>query len=95
MSFVIENKGETPIGSLQFDLALFDRDGILQSRSEVEMGPIARAKTIVRSFEFEGECEKLGSLLINDINACSPGDPASCLDRLALSSRVKSISFFK
>jgi hypothetical protein len=95
MSFVIENKGDSPIGSLQLDLALFNRDGILQSRSSVELGPLARAKTVVRSFEFEGECDKLGSILVNDITACSPGDPASCLDRLALSSRVKSISLFK
>jgi hypothetical protein len=95
MSFVIENKGETPIGSLQLDLAFFNRDGILQNRSVAEMGPVARSKTIVRSFEFEGECDKLGSILINDITACSPGDPGSCLDRLALSSRVKSITLFK
>jgi hypothetical protein len=95
MSFVIENKGEPPIGSLQFDLAFFNRDGILQSRSVAEMGPVARSKTIVRSFEFEGECDKFGSILINDVAACSPGDPGSCLDRLALSSRVKSISLFK
>src|SRR6516162_8122488 len=65
MSFVIENKGDTPIGSLQLDLAFFNRDGILQNRSVAEMGPIARAKTIVKSFEFEGECDKLGSILIN------------------------------
>jgi hypothetical protein len=95
MSFVIENKGDTPIGSLQLDLAFFNRDGILQNRSVAEMGPIARAKTIVKSFEFEGECDKLGSILINDIAACSPGDAASCLDRLALSSRVKNITIFK
>jgi hypothetical protein len=95
VSFVIENKGEAPIGSLQLDLAFFNRDGILQSRSVAEMGPIARAKTIVKSFQFEGECEKLGSILVNDITACSPGDPASCLDRLALSSRVSSVMFFK
>lgn len=94
-TFVIENKGETPIGSLQLDLAFFNRDGILQSRSVAEMGPVARAKTVLRVFEFEGECDKLGSVLINDITACSPGDPASCLDRLVLSSRVKSISLFK
>jgi hypothetical protein len=95
MSFVIENKGETPIGSLQLDLAFFNRDGILQSRSVAEVGPIARTKTIVKSFEFEGECDKLGSILVNDIAACSPGDPASCLDRLALSSRVNNVSLFK
>jgi hypothetical protein len=95
MSFLVENKSETPISSLQLDLAFFNRDGILQSRSVAEMGPIARAKTIVRAFEIDGECDKLGSVLINDIAACSPGDSASCLDRLALSSRVKNVTLFK
>jgi hypothetical protein len=95
LSFVIENKGETPIQSLQLDLAFFNREGIIQSRSVAEMGPVGRAKTIVKSFEFEGECGQLGSILINDVTACTPGDPAPCLERLALSSRVKNVSLFK
>jgi hypothetical protein len=95
LSFVIENRGETPIQSLQLDLAFFNREGIIQSRSVAEMGPVGRAKTIVKSFEFEGECERLGSILINDVTACTPGEPAACIDRLALSSRVKNVSLFK
>jgi hypothetical protein len=95
LSFVIENKGETPIQGLQLDLAFFNREGIIQSRSVAEMGPVGRAKTIVKSFEFEAECDRLGSILINDVTACMPGEPAACLDRLALSSRVKNVTLFK
>ena len=95
LSFVIENKGDTPIQSLQLDLAFFNRDGIIQSRSVAEMGPVTRAKTIVKSFEFEGECGQFGSILINDVAVCTPGDPGPCLDRLALSSRVKTMTLFK
>ena len=95
LSFLIENKGDTPIERLTPDLAIFNREGIIQRRLVAEMGPVYRAKTIIKTFEIEGECGQIGSILINDITACSPGDPASCLDRLVLSSRVPNITLFR
>jgi hypothetical protein len=95
LSFLIENKSETPIERLTPDLAIFNREGIIQRRLVAEMGPIYRAKTIIKTFEIEGECGQIGSILINDVTACTPGDPALCLDRLVLTSRVPSISLFR
>jgi hypothetical protein len=95
LSFLIENKSDTPIERLTPDLAIFNREGIIQRRLVAEMGPVYRAKTIIKTFEIEGECGQIGSILINDITACSPGDPGACLDRLMLSSRVPSISLFR
>jgi hypothetical protein len=95
LSFVIENKGETPVESLKLDLAVFGREGIIQRRLVAELGPVYRSKTIIKAFEIEGECGQIGSIQVNDIVACAPGDAASCLDRLNLSSRVKDVSLFK
>src|ERR1700692_3963742 len=94
LSFLIENKSDTPIERLTPDLAIFNREGIIQRRLVAEMGPVYRAKTIIKTFEIEGECAQIGSILINDITACSPGDPAACLDRLVLSSRGPNIFLF-
>ena len=95
LSFLIENKSETPIERLTPDLAIFNREGIISRRLVAEMGPVYRSKTIIKTFEIEGECGQIGSILINDVTACTPGDPGLCLDRLVLSSRVPSISLFR
>jgi len=95
LSFLIENKSETPIDRLTPDLAIFNREGIIQRRLVAEMGPVYRSKTIIKTFEIDGECGQIGSSLVNDITAWAPGDPGLCLDRLVLSSRVPSISLFR
>ena len=94
VAFVIENKGDA-IESLKLDLAVFNRDGIVQRRLVTEMGPLRKAKTIVRSFDLEGECGAIGSILVNDVTACAPGEPGACLDRLSLNSRVASVRLYK
>jgi hypothetical protein len=95
LSFVIENKGEAAVDSLKLDLAVFGRDGTIQRRLVVEMGPLRAAKTIVKSFDVEGDCSQIGSILVNDVTSCAPGDPGACLDHLALSSRPPNIRLFK
>jgi len=95
LSFLIENKSEAPIERLTPDLAIFNREGIIQRRLVAEMGPVYRSKTIIKTFEIDGECGQIGSILVNDITACTPGDPGLCLDRLVLSSRVPNISLFR
>ena len=95
LSFVIENKGETPIETLKLDLALFGREGAIQRRLIVELGPVRGSKTVVRAFDVEGDCAQIGSVLVNDVTACAPGDPGTCLDRLALSSRPSAVRLFK
>jgi hypothetical protein len=95
LSFLIENKSENPIERLTPDLAIFNREGIIQRRLVAEMGPVYRAKTIIKTFEIEGECGEIGSILVNDVTACTPGDPSLCLDRLVLSSRVPNIALFR
>jgi hypothetical protein len=94
-SFVIENKADTAYESLRLELALFNRNGIVQRRLATELGPLRAAKTIVKSFIIDDPCDDIGAILLNDVTACSPGDAAQCLDRLALSSRIEKVRFYK
>lgn len=93
-AFVVENRGDTAVETLKLDLAVFDRDGVVRRRLVTDLGPVRKQKTIVKSFELEGECQ-VGSILVNDVAACTPGDAAACLDRLTLSSRVAGIRMYK
>ena len=95
MTFVIENKGKAAVDSLKLDLVLFNTDGAVYRRMVVDMAPVRPAKTIVKAFATEGDCAQLGKVLVNEVTACSPGDAATCLDQLALSSRVKSVRIDK
>jgi hypothetical protein len=95
LSFVIENKGDAGVESLKLDLAIFGADGAIQRRMVTEMGPLRRAKTIVKAFEVDGACLQLGSILVNGVTVCTPGDADSCLDRLVLGSRLPNLRLFK
>ena len=95
LSFVIENKGESGIESLKLEIALFGRDGVVQRRIELELGPVRKTKTVVKSFVVDPDCAQIGSILVNNVMACTPGEPGACLDRLELSSRAQSVRFYK
>jgi hypothetical protein len=95
MTFVIENMKDAVIDSLRLDLVVFNREGILHRRNVVEFGPMRGSKTNVRNYTVDGNCDQIGSILVNDITACTPGDAGACLDGLALSTRVASVRFYK
>ncbi len=95
MTFVIENKGKATVESLKLDLALFNGEGAVYRRIVVDMAPVRAAKTVVKAFVTEGDCAQLGKVLVNEVTACAPGDPATCQDQLALSSRVKNVRLYK
>src|ERR1044072_2612380 len=95
LTFVIENRGKTALESLKLDLALFNTDGAVYRRMLVDMAPLRANKTIVKTFEADGNCAQLGAVLLNEVAACQPGDPNACQDQLALSSRVKTVRLYK
>jgi hypothetical protein len=95
LTFLIENKTNKAIDSLKLDLALFNAEGIIQRRMITEMGPVRGMRTNVRTFPAEGDCGQIGAILVNDVAACSAGDPGECMDGLTLSSRVKTIRLYK
>jgi hypothetical protein len=95
LTFLIENKTSKTIDSLKLDLALFNPEGVIQRRMIAEMGPVRGSRTNVRTFSTDGDCGLLGSILVNDVSACTPGEAAACMDGLVLSSRVKTIRLYK
>lgn len=95
LNFVIENKSHVAIESMKLDLVAFGGDGGILRRLITEMGPVRAAKTVVRTFPVDTECRQLGAVLVNDVTACTPGEPGACLDDLVLSSRVKTLRFYK
>ena len=95
MTFLIENKSARNIDGLKLDLAMFNPEGVIQRRMIIEMGPVRSKRTNVRTFLSDGDCTQLGSILVNDVSACAPGEPAACMDGLALSSRVKNVRLYK
>jgi hypothetical protein len=95
LNFVIENKSSTALESMRLDLVVFGSDGGILRRLIAEMGPVRPVKTMVRSFLIDAECRQLGAVLVNDVAACVPGEPAACLDGLGLSSRSKGVRLYK
>ena len=95
LTFVIENKAKEPVDSLKLDLAVFNTEGVVQTRMVTEMAPVRPVKTVVRTFSVDGDCKQIGSILVNDITACVPGTPSACLDTLELSSKLKGVKFYK
>jgi hypothetical protein len=95
LNFVIENKSNAPIESLKLDLVAFGTDGGILRRLITEMGPVRPAKTMVRAFAVDADCRQLGSILVNDVTACAPGEPGACLDGLSLSSRIEALRLYK
>jgi hypothetical protein len=95
LSFVIENKDERAVQSLKLDLVVFNTEGAIDRRLIAEMGPLRAEKTIVKTFEVDGDCASLGSILVNDVTACAPAEAGACLERLALSSRLPKVRLFK
>src|SRR5215471_7525118 len=88
LTFVPRNKNHQAIDTIKLDLVTFNPAGIVQRRMVIDMGPVRADKTTVKTFVVEGECNQIGAILVNDVTACSPGEPSACLDGLSLSSRV-------
>jgi hypothetical protein len=94
MTFVIENKGGA-LDSLKLDLVVFNTESIVYRRVITEMGPIRATRTIVKTFAIDSRCPQVGSVLVNDVSACVPGELNACLDGLTLTSRVKDVRLYK
>jgi hypothetical protein len=94
MTFVIENKSAA-VDSLKLDLVVFNTESIVYRRLITELGPVRAGRTIVKTFAIETKCAQVGAVLVNDVSACTPGEPNACLDGLTLSSRVKNVRLYK
>jgi hypothetical protein len=78
--FVVRNDGDTAFESLDLDLVTFRPDGVIGARFQVELAPLAADKIVVKPFDFAGvNCGDIERVLLNDVVACAPPEPAACL----------------
>lgn len=85
---VVNNPGETTYQSFKIDLVLFQTDGVIGRRFSIDLAPLRPKKKSVKLFEIDGiQCDKIGSLLINDVMDCKAeaGPVSGCLESLKTS----------
>ena len=85
-------RNQTPVGYdvFKIDLAFFDRAGVINDRSLVDLGPLRANKTSLHVFQMpDMECGDVGEVLLNDVTECTPSDgsAADCLSFVTLSAK--------
>jgi hypothetical protein len=85
-------EGGPKFDALRLDLVLFGTDGVIARRIALDVGPVMPGRIQVRPFELHNlPCDSIGQILVNDALICKIGgtDQTDCLDRVKMSSRVK------
>jgi hypothetical protein len=93
---VLSNPGGPDITDLKLDLILFSPEQIIERRIAVGLAPLPMGKTTVKLFDIDGQdCTKIGSVLINEVMACTGADGAvaDCAKRITPTSRVNAKLF--
>lgn len=88
---VAANPGSNGFQTFKVDLIIFRKDGIIDRRLAVDLGPLRAGKSTVRTFDLESTpCDTIGSVLLNDVMDCrlDGGGMADCLSGLSVSSRA-------
>lgn len=89
--FVLDNRTASGFDQFKLDLVVFAGDGVILRNLATEMGPLRADKRVVKMFDLgELACDGIGSLLVNDVLACSTDGQArtDCIDLLAVESRA-------
>ena len=88
LTFLVENDLSETIESLQAEVALFNRDGIVDRLTMLDFLTLPAGKKRVRQFELPGEkCDALGGLLLNDIKVCD-AEGVDCMAELETGSKA-------
>jgi hypothetical protein len=88
-TFVAANTLDADIDRTALEMALFDRDGIIERIVMLEFADLTRGRTKVLQFVLDGlDCADLGRVLVNAASACEgPAERSACLDALVTSAR--------
>lgn len=90
--FLLDNETGHELNRFRLDLILFDQDGVYSKQLLLDMAPLYMDKKTVASFVLDDTpCEKIGSILVNDVPACEDGAGAAvdCVKLLEVNSRSK------
>jgi hypothetical protein len=88
---VVNNATDASVQSYKVDLVLFQTDGVIGKRFSLELGPLRPKKKSVKLFDIDAiACDKIGSLLVNDVLECKTesGQAENCLADLTTSTRT-------
>ncbi len=86
---VVNNATDAAYQAFKLDLVLFQTDGVIGRRFALDLAPLKPQKKSVKLFDLDGiACDKIGSLLVNDVVECKAdaGPLTDCLQRLTTSS---------
>jgi hypothetical protein len=89
-TFVVSNALATPIDRAAYEMALFDRNGVVDRLTVLDFKGLAAGKTKVSRFDLSGvDCANVGRVLINDATECAGTGtaPDACLATLKTESK--------
>lgn len=95
LTFVVANNLATPIDRAAFEMALFDKAGVVDRLTVLDFKSLPSGKTKVSRFDLKGvDCANVSRVLINDATECSGAGtpPDACLSALETRS-TSGISF--
>jgi hypothetical protein len=92
LTFVIVNHLSGDIAKAAFEIALFDRTGLVDRLTVLDFRELPRGKTKVSRFDLPGaDCGKISRVLVNNATECSGSgiEPSDCLKKLKTATRAE------
>lgn len=88
LTYVTENHLGRDLTELTWQVAVFDRNGVVSAILGLDFGTLPDGRTRVAAFDLTGQpCDQIARIVVNDVLRCTvqgtPDDPA-CLDGLML-----------
>lgn len=90
LTFVLQNRMDTAVDALGFELVTFDTSEGVSGYTAVDFGAMPAGKTVVRQYDVgKSPCPEISRVLLNQVRSCDvKGAPLpNCLSRLEISSR--------
>ncbi|WP_425073523.1 hypothetical protein [Sagittula sp. S175] len=97
LTYVAENHSGSALDQTEYQVAIFDAEGIVSRLLVLKFGKLIDGKTRILQFELPGTpCSGISRIVINDNSACIDAETGSetdiCMSKLEASSRT-SIQF--
>jgi hypothetical protein len=92
LTFVIANHLSGDIAKAAFEIALFDRTGVVDRLTVLDFHELPHGKTKVSRFDLPGaDCSKVSRVLVNSTTECSGSgiEPSDCLTKLQTATRTE------
>lgn len=89
-AFLATNNLGAELSAAAFELALFDKAGMLSRLTIIDFKDLPHGKSKVRQFDFSGvDCAGVGRVLVNDATECAGEgvDPKACIRGLKTETR--------